>query len=90
MYYGPPDTNPDDLAKLRAPVFGFFGIQDKFITPVKVEEFKTAMKTANRQISIKSYNADHAFANPSNPHFDKAAKEDSEKLMYEFLKKHLK
>jgi carboxymethylenebutenolidase len=89
MYYGMPETNQDKLAQLKAPVMGFFGLQDKFITPAKVNDFRAAMRTANRTLNVKNYNADHAFANPSNPHFDKVAKEDSERIMVEFFKKHL-
>lgn len=89
MFYGVPETNADKLAKLRAPVMGFFGLQDKFITPSKVNDFRNLMKNLAKPLRVKNYNADHGFANPSNPHFDKAAKEDSEKLMLEFLKKYL-
>ena len=84
-----PDTNAVSLAKLHASVFGVFAMKDKWITPTKVSEFKTAMTTANRTLRVKSYNADHAFANPSNPNYNKEAKEEADKLALEFLKSHL-
>jgi carboxymethylenebutenolidase len=47
------------------------------------------MKKSSRKLTVKLYDADHAFANPSNPKFDKAASADAHKLVLEFFKKHL-
>ncbi len=89
MYYGMPETDVEKLKTLSAPVLGIFGKKDGWITPAKVKDFEGAMKKASRKLTVKSYDADHAFANPSNPKFDKAASADAHKLVLEFFKKHL-
>lgn len=89
VYYGMPETDVEKLKTLNAPVLGIFGEQDKGITPAKVKEFEAAMTKAHKKLTVKMYNADHAFANPSNPKHDKAATEDAHKRTVEFLKKNL-
>jgi carboxymethylenebutenolidase len=48
------------------------------------------MKKANKKLIIKRYEADHALTNPSNPSFDKEAKEDAYKNVITFLKERIK
>lgn len=40
--------------------------QDKWINKEMMDKFEANMKTAGKKLTIKSYDADHAFANPSN------------------------
>jgi carboxymethylenebutenolidase len=89
MYYGMPETDQAKLKTLNGPVLGIFAGKDGWITPAKVKEFESAMKKASKRITVKSYDADHAFANPSNPKFDKTATADAHKRAMEFLKKYL-
>jgi len=70
-------------------VLGIFAVRDGWITPAKVKEFEVTMKKASKRITVKMYDADHAFANPSNPKFDKTATADAHKHVVEFLKKYL-
>jgi carboxymethylenebutenolidase len=84
-----PETNPDKLKGLHAHVIGFFGNKDKWITPKVVSDFKDAMKQAGKHLSIHTYDADHAFANPSNPNHDKTATADAHTYEVAFLKKEL-
>jgi len=90
IYYGMPETNLDKLKELHAPVLGIFGKKDKWITPDVVSNYQVAMKTAGKRLSIHSYDADHAFANPSDPHHDKASADDANKHALDFLKRNLK
>ena len=90
IYYGMPETNPEKLKELHAHVQGFFGNKDKWITPKVVEDYTAAMKSAGKRLSVHAYDADHGFANPSNPHHDKAATDDAHKYMVDFLKRELK
>ena len=90
IYYGMPSTDPDDLAKLRAPVLMFWGTQDGFINAKVVSGFEAAMKKAGKPIKTHSFNAVHAFANPSNPKYDKEAAEKSHAETLAFFKAHLK
>ena len=90
IYYGMPETNLDKLKELHAPVLGIFGNKDKWITPQVVSDYQGAMKKAGKKLTVQTYNADHAFANPSDPHHDKAASDDANKLAMAFLKRNMK
>ena len=89
VYYGMPEFDVERLKTLNGPVLGIFAKQDEWITPEKVQEFEKAMKQAKKQVTIKTYDAVHAFANPSNPKYDKKAASEARKLTIEFFKKHL-
>jgi carboxymethylenebutenolidase len=54
-----------------------------------VAEFEANMKKAGKGIQIKSFDAEHAFANPSNPAYDKAATEEAWKLATNYFKARL-
>lgn len=90
MYYGMPESDKDKLSKLQAPVLGIFGTQDNYITPAVVSKFEDNMKSLNKSLSVKSYDAVHAFANPSNPKHDPEATKDAKALTLSFFKDNLK
>ncbi len=89
MFYGMPEKNVEKLKTLHADVLGLFALQDKNITPAVVDTFQQNMKAAGKHLEVKSYDAVHAFANPSNPKFDKEAAADANARALAFLKKHL-
>ena len=90
MFYGMPEKDIDRLKSLAPPVLGIFGNQDKWLTPEVVGDFSSNMKKAGKSLTLKRYDADHGFANPSSPKFNSKASKDSFKQAYAFLKKHLK
>jgi carboxymethylenebutenolidase len=90
IYYGMPETDQAKLKNLHAPVMMVNGEKDKWITPKVVADFKDAMKAAGKHISVHSYNADHAFANPSNPNHDKEDAEDAYNHEIDFFKRKMK
>ncbi|GAB3572817.1 hypothetical protein GCM10027578_32990 [Spirosoma luteolum] len=90
MYYGFPIQDVDKLKMLDTDVLAFFGSKDGFIPTKSVTEFEENMKKAGEKVSVKMYDANHAFANPSNPNFDKAATEDAYKRSITYLKSKLK
>ncbi len=90
MYYGFPETDVAKLKMLETDVLGLFGSKDGYISPKVVGEFEENMKKAGETVTVKIYEADHAFANPSNPKFDKAASEDAYKRALAYLKEKLK
>lgn len=90
MYYGMPEKETERLKELHADVLGIFGNKDQWINSKVVDEFAENMKKANKKLIVKRYEADHAFANPSNPSFDKEAKEDAYKNAISFLKERIK
>lgn len=72
VYYGNPITDPNALAPLKAELLGVFGSRDKSIPTEKVSAFRSALTAAGKKFEIREYDADHAFANPSNPRYDEA------------------
>lgn len=89
IYYGMPEMDVERLKALNAPVLGIFGKQDGWISPEKVKEFEKAMKQAGKKLTVKMYDAVHAFANPSNPKHDKKATEDAHKHTIAFFKSNI-
>lgn len=89
MYYGMPETDMAKLQSINCDVLGLFASMDKWINPDVVKTFQGNMDKAGKKLTVKEYNADHAFANPSNPHYDKASSEDANKLAVEFIKSRL-
>ena len=86
MYYGRPETDINKLKTINCDVIGFFGNQDKGIPPPTVVAFEKNMKEAGKQLIINRYNANHGFANPSNPAYDKEATEDAHIKAVTFIK----
>jgi carboxymethylenebutenolidase len=71
IYYGRVDKPAAELRKLKGPVLAQFGSQDTFINPAMVKAFAANMKEANKPHDIYSYDANHAFANPTGQNYDK-------------------
>jgi carboxymethylenebutenolidase len=90
MYYGMPEENMDRLKGLSGDVLFVFAAKDKWINQDVVTKFENNMKSAGKKLTVKKYDADHGFANPSNPIYDKSATEDAYKNSLEFLKARLK
>lgn len=90
MYYGMPVKDVDQLKTLNTDVLGLFAGREKFISPAIVAEFEANMKLAGKGIQVKSFDAEHAFANPSNPAFDKAATEEARGMAINYFKTRLK
>jgi len=89
IYYGMPVTDTEQLKSLHADVLGIFGLQDKSINQEVVQRFRDAMDTAEKNLEIYNYDAPHAFANPSNPKFNKVFSEDAWQKSMAFLRKRL-
>jgi carboxymethylenebutenolidase len=70
LYYGRLVTDPKELAAIRCPVLGIFGTKDGSIPPPTVKQFDDALTEAKVPHEIHSYEAEHAFANPSSPRYD--------------------
>lgn len=67
LYYGQPVTDPQQLAKIKAPILGHFGEADQSIPLARVTAFDQALTAAVVAHLIYTYpGAGHAFANPTN------------------------
>lgn len=67
IYYGMPVEDVAKLKTLNCDVLGIFAAKEKWIGPEVVNKFAANMKSAGKKLIIKNYDADHGFANPSNP-----------------------
>lgn len=72
MYYGEIETDPVALSALQAPLVGIFASHDPAISAEDVDAFEAALDAAGKDAAIHRYDAQHAFANPSNAHYDQA------------------
>jgi carboxymethylenebutenolidase len=90
MYYGQPEQDEAKLKNLQADVLGIFGTQDKSIPNETVDQFASKMKTLGKHFDLVRYDAPHAFANPSNPSYNAAFKEDAFKKSVAFLRERMK
>jgi carboxymethylenebutenolidase len=91
IYYGRPVDNVTKLSRLRMPLMGFFGAEDKGITPADVHTFETALKRAHVNAEIHIYpGAGHAFANPSGENYRPKAAADAWKRTLVFFNRYLR
>lgn len=88
MYYGMPVKDVEKLKTLNTDVLGLFATE-QWISKVVIEEFANNMKAANKKLTYKIFEADHAFANPSNPKYDEAAAKEAYDMAITYLKKKL-
>jgi carboxymethylenebutenolidase len=88
MYYGRPESNMEKLKSIQCDIIGFFGNLDQSPSPTMVNDFEKNMKEAGKNLSVNRYQAGHGFANPSNPNYNAAAKEDAYAKAIAFLKAH--
>jgi carboxymethylenebutenolidase len=90
--YGSIPTDPAAIQKIRAPVLGIFGADDRTISASDVGDFETAMNSAHKSIDVKVYpNAGHAFENSDYKlGYRESAAEDAWQRTLAFLDQHLK
>lgn len=90
IYYGMPEKNVERLKTLNTDVLGIFAGQEQWISPKVVEEFDANMKQAGKKLTYKIFDADHAFANPSNPKYAKEAADEAYAMSLDYLKERMK
>lgn len=86
MYYGMPVKDIEMLKTLKTDVLGIFAAREKWISPAVVKEFEENMAAAGKKVTIKNFDAEHAFANPSNPIYDEKATAEAYELTINYLK----
>lgn len=92
MYYGFPVEDVAVLKKLNCDVLNIWPTQDQWINKAVMDKFEANMKSAGKKLTIKSYDANHGFANPSNPmgNYNEAAAKDAYANTISFFKERLK
>ncbi len=89
MYYGFPEKEANRIKPLRCDVLYVRGSQDNFIKEADVMEFENKVKVTGHNFTLYSYDAPHAFANPSNPKYDAKAATDAQGHALQFIKEKL-
>lgn len=90
IYYGMPESDVEKLKTLNADVLNIWATQDQWINKDMMDKFEANMKAAGKKLTSKAYDADHAFANPSNSKFNQEFTADAYKHTLEFFKARLK
>ena len=89
VYYGMPVEKANELAPLKADVLGLFAKQDGWINEPVVKKFEALAKATGKKLDVHWYDADHAFANPSNPNYNQEVAAEANAVALAFLKGHL-
>lgn len=92
MYYGMPVEKVEVLKTLKCDVLNIWPTQDQWINKSVMDKFEANMKAAGKSLTIKSYEANHGFANPSNPmgNYNEGAAKDAYQNTLNFFKARLK
>lgn len=62
IYYGELIKDPAQIAKIKSPLLGFFAERDAWVTPKKVQAFKTALIKTNTDVKFHSFEIPTGFA----------------------------
>ena len=91
IYYGNLVSDQESISKIKWPVLGIFGDQDKSISVESVKQFEEALNANGITKEIYIYKGvGHAFANPSGDNYAPQETQDAWEKTVSFLKKYLK
>lgn len=90
FYAGGYDPTPEDVVKVNAPILAIYGSQDQSIPMPQVEKIERMYKEAGKDITVKVYDAGHAFLNPDHGMGNEEAAADAWPRAVNFLRHHLK
>jgi carboxymethylenebutenolidase len=91
IYYGNLVSDQESLSKIKWPVLGIFGDQDKSIPVDSVKQFEDALNANGITNEIYIYKGvGHAFANPSGDNYAPQETQDAWQKTVSFLEKYLK
>lgn len=85
MYYGMPEKDIARLKTLNTSVLFIHASKDQWINDQVVAQFESDMKMAEKVLTIRRFDADHAFANPSSPRYREDAARDARQVVYTYL-----
>ncbi len=90
FYPGGYDPTPEEVAQVDAPVMAFFGSRDDSVPMPQVAKIERMYKEAGKDITVKVYDAGHAFINPSHGMGNEEAAAEAWPLAVNFLKEKLR
>lgn len=89
IYYGMPEEDLERLSALQTDVLGIFANKDHWINQEVVGTFEENAKKAGVKLTVYNFDADHAFANPSNSIYNEKAANEAYQYAFSFLKNRL-
>ena len=84
------DPTPEEVAKVNAPVLAIYGSRDPSVPSEQVKKIERMYKEAGKEITVKVFDAGHAFLNPDHGMGNEKAAAEAWPLAVNFLKQHLK
>lgn len=84
------NPTPEEVAKVNAPILAFYGSRDQSVLLEQVRKIERMYKEAGKDITVKVYDAGHAFINPDHGMGNEKAAAEAWPLAVNFLKHHLK
>ena len=91
MYYGQVAVDREQLGKLRLPILGFFGSEDKSIPVHDVQNFRATLNELGKNAEVLiMIGANHGFANPNGSDYNERSAAEAWAKTLEFLKHNLK
>lgn len=90
IYYGMPISDVEKLKTLNTDVLGIFASKEKWISPQVVADFQVNMTKADKKVTVHSFSADHAFANPSSPRYHQESAQKAYQITLDYLKDKMK
>lgn len=83
------DPTPTEVSQVNAPVLAVYGKQDDSVPLEQIEKIEKLYKDAGKDITVKIYDAGHAFLNPMHGMGNEQAAAEAWPLAVNFLKEHL-
>ncbi|GCE48957.1 carboxymethylenebutenolidase [Thermosporothrix hazakensis] len=90
FYAGHYDPTPEEVARVRCPILAIYGKQDKGIPQSQIQKIEKLYHDAGKDLTVKVYDAGHAFLNPSHDAYNAQAAADAWPRAVQFLKQHLR
>ncbi len=84
------DPTPEEVAKVNAPVLAIYGSRDDSVSTEQRQKIEQMYKDAGKDITVKVYDAGHAFINPVHGSGNEKAASEAWPLAITFLKEHLR
>jgi carboxymethylenebutenolidase len=84
------DPTPAELANVNAPILAFYGKHDQTIPHTQIQKIEQAYKQAGKDLTVKIFDAGHAFMNPAHGMGNEQAAKQAWPLLVSFLKEKLR
>ncbi|MEO1319422.1 MAG: dienelactone hydrolase family protein, partial [Pseudomonadota bacterium] len=91
VYYGQPDSDPDMVSAISAPVLGLYGGADRSIPAESVRAFRKQAQALDKSVEVIIFpKANHGFANPDDSRYDNRTAEQAWRRTAAFLDRYLR